>query len=151
MNMTTAHAIQRFLANPAIAVVGASRSGRKFGNAACRTLRDKGYRVYPIHRRATIIDGMRCYARFRDLPEAVDAALIVVPPTAAVDVVRDAKAAGIRHVWLQQGAESKEACDLAASLGIECVAGECILMFANPTGVHRLHRGIRKLVGGLPA
>jgi len=149
--MTTLRSIQRFLAQPAIAVVGASRSGRKFGNLACRTLRDKGYRVYAIHPSAASIDGMRCYAGFDALPEAVDAVLVVVPPDAALTVIRSAKAAAIHHVWLQQGAESQEAIDLAESLGMEIVAGECILMFANPTGVHRVHRTIRRVFAGLPA
>jgi predicted CoA-binding protein len=72
--------------------------------------------------------------------------LIVVPRWAALDVIREAAAAGARHVWLQQGAESQPAIDLATSLGLDVVAGECILMFANPTGIHRLHRGVRKLL-----
>jgi uncharacterized protein len=149
--MTVARAIQRFLAQPALAVVGISRTGRKFGNAACRVLREKGYRVYGIHPSATTIDGVPCGKRFDDLPESVDAALVVVPPKAALDVIREARAAGIRLVWLQQGADSPEAYELAASLGVELIAGECILMFASPTGIHRVHRTIRKVLGGLPA
>ena len=73
-----------------------------------------------------------------------------MPPHDALYVIRDAKRAGIRHVWLQQGAESEPARDLAASLGLELIDGECILMFAKPTGIHRLHRLIRKVVSGLP-
>jgi hypothetical protein len=53
------------------------------------------------------------------------------------NVARDAAAAGIRHVWLQQGAQSPEIVALCDQLGLETVAGECILMFAKPTGVHR--------------
>ena len=74
--MTTARAIHRFLAQPAIAVVGVSRTGRGFGNLACRTLREKGYRVYAVHRRAAIIDGRPCYSTLDDLPETVDAVLV---------------------------------------------------------------------------
>jgi len=144
--MTSTHAVQRFLAAPALAVVGVSRTNRKFGNAACRTLRDKGYRIYQIHRTATRIDDHECFARLGDVPERVESVLIVVPRWAALDVIREAAAAGARHVWLQQGAESQPAIDLATSLGLDVVAGECILMFANPTGIHRLHRGVRKLL-----
>jgi len=149
--MTTVRAIQRFLAQPAIAVVGVSRSGRKFGNAACRTLREKGYRVYQIHPTAANINGVPCYARLADLPEHVDSVLVVVPPWEALDVIGDAAAAGAKHVWLQQGAESAPAHELAASLGLELVAGECILMFANPTGIHKMHRVVRQIVSGVPA
>jgi predicted CoA-binding protein len=43
--MTDNEAIQSFLAEPAIAVVGVSRNGKGFGNLACGELRAKGYRV----------------------------------------------------------------------------------------------------------
>jgi len=144
--MPSARAIERFLAAPAIAVVGVSRNRRKFGNAACRTLRDKGYRIYQIHRRATTIDGHECFARLADVPEKIASVLIVVPPADALDVIREAAAVGARHVWLQQGAESEAAVDLAASLHLDVVAGECVLMFASPSGIHRLHRGLRQLL-----
>jgi uncharacterized protein len=147
--MPSTRAIQRFLAAPAIAVVGISRNSRKFGNAACRTLRDKGYRIYQINRYAASIDEHECFARVADAPEKVESVLIVVPRAEALDVIREAAAAGARHVWLQQGAESEAAIDLATSLGLDIVAGECILMFANPTGIHRLHRGLRQLLGAV--
>jgi len=144
--MTTTRAIERFLAAPAIAVVGISRNRHKFGNAACRTLRDKGYRIYQIHPRATRIDDHECFPRLADVPERVESVLIVVPRWGALDVIREAAAAGARHVWLQQGAESGAAVDLARSLGLEVVAGECVLMYANPSGIHRLHRSLRHML-----
>jgi uncharacterized protein len=148
--MTISERIERFISQPAIAVVGVSRSGKKFGNAACRDLRAKGYRVYAIHPSAAAVNGMACYKSFRDLPEPVDSALIVVPPHAALDVVRDAAASGIRYIWLQQGAESPQVLSLCDELGIEAVAGECILMFAQPSGLHRAHRWIRHVCRSLP-
>jgi uncharacterized protein len=148
--MTSAKSIGAFLDNPSIAVVGVSRSGRGFGNAACRSLRTQGYRVYPVNWSAPTIDGIRCYSRLSDLPERVSAALVVVPPPQAVDVIRDAAAAGIRHVWLQQGAESPEAVRVGAELGLDVVAGECILMFAQPTGIHKAHSWLRQITHRLP-
>ena len=149
--MTSATSIEAFLDNPSIAVVGVSRSGRGFGNAACRSLRTQGYRVYPVNWSAPTVDGIRCYSRLSELPERVNAVLVVVPPPQAVDVIRDAAAAGIRHVWLQQGAESPGALRLGAELGLDVVAGECILMFARPTGIHKAHRWLRQVTHGLPA
>ena len=149
--MKTSEAIETFLAQPALAIVGVSRSGRKFGNAACRALREKGYRVYPIHPSAARIDGVTCYGRFTDLPEPVGGVLIVVPPRDAIDVIHEAADAGIRRVWLQQGAESLEALDECERLGIDVVSGECILMFAHPTGIHKAHRILRRMFVSLPA
>jgi predicted CoA-binding protein len=148
--MTSATSIEAFLDNPSIAVVGVSRSGRGFGNAACRSLGKQGYRVYPVNWSAPTVDGIRCYSRLSELPERVNAVLVVVPPPQAVDVIRDAAAAGIRHVWLQQGAESPDVLRLGAELGLDVVAGECILMFAQPTGIHRVHRWLRQITHRLP-
>jgi predicted CoA-binding protein len=149
--VTSAKSIEAFLDNPSIAVVGVSRSGKGFGNAACRSLRTQGYRVYPVNSSAPTIDGIRCYSRLSELSERVNAVLVVVPSPQAVDVIREAAAAGIRHVWLQQGAESPEAVKLGADLGLDVVSGECILMFAHPTGIHRAHRWLREVTQRLPA
>lgn len=149
--MTSRAAVDAFLAQPALALAGASRSGKKFGNVALRELRAKGYRVYLIHPEADVIDGVRCYRRIADLPEAVNTLLVVLPPAQALSIVREAAAAGVRRVWLQQGAESEHVLQACRSLGLETVAGECILMFARPTGFHRLHRWVWGALGKLPA
>src|SRR5262245_20250125 len=46
--MASATAINAFTRQPALAIVGVSRSGGKFGNLARRELASQGYRVYPI-------------------------------------------------------------------------------------------------------
>lgn len=148
--MTSRTAVDAFLAQPAIALVGMSRSGHGFGNYARAALAKQGYRVYPLHPTADAIEGQRCYRRFADLPEHVDAVLIVVPPDEAEFVVKQAAAAGIHHVWLQQGAESPQVLEACREAGVDAVAGECILMFAKPTGFHKLHRLVRQLTGQLP-
>jgi predicted CoA-binding protein len=149
--MTSLKSVDAFIAQPALALVGLSRSGKKFGNLALRELKSKGYRVYPIHREATVIDGVACYRRFADLPEHVDAVLVVVPPAEAASVIKEAADAGIHHVWLQQGAESPAVLRACTELGLDTVAGECILMFAKPTSYHRVHRWVWGALGKLPA
>src|SRR5215475_1440861 len=94
--MSSKAMIEEFLAQPALALVGMSRSGKKFGNFAYRALKSKGYHVYPIHPHAASIDAVRCYSDFATLPEHVENLLVVVPATRAVAAVRTAAAAGIR-------------------------------------------------------
>lgn len=148
--MTSRASIDAFLAQPALALVGISRSGKKFGNLAFRELVAKGYRVYPIHPAADTIQGARCYQRITDVPEHLDAALVVVPPAEALRAVRQAAAAGIHHVWLQQGAESPEVLDVCRELGLDVVSGECVLMFAKPASYHKVHRWIWQILSKLP-
>ena len=140
--MASRSIIDSFIAEPALAVVGVSRSGRGFGNAALRALIEKGYRAYPIHPVLQHVGGIPCFRSFADLPERINAVLVVVPPAQAVSVVREAAAAGIKRVWLQQGAESPWVLRVCEDLGLETVSGECVLMYAKPAGVHRVHRWI---------
>ncbi len=149
--MTSKQTIDEFLSQPALAIVGVSRSGKKFGNIAYKELKSKGYRVYPVHPEADVIEGDKCYKTLSDLPEAVGGLLIVVPPQQTERVVRDAAAAGITHVWMQQGAESPEAIRFCQENGIAHVEKQCILMFAQPTAFpHKMHRFIWGLIGKLP-
>jgi predicted CoA-binding protein len=149
--MNSNASIEAFLAEPAMAVVGVSRSGKGFGNAAARELRRKGYRIYPINPQADLIGGERCYRSLAELPEPVRAVLVVVPPEQALEVVRDAARAGVTRVWLQQGAEGPFVTLACDELGLDVIAGGCILMFAKPTGVHKAHRWVWKVMGKLPA
>ena len=88
--MATKAAVSDFLAQRMLAVVGASRTGTKFGNTAYKELKAKGYKVIPVNPQAEIIDGDPCYPSLSALPEAVDGVLIVVPPSETEKVVRDA-------------------------------------------------------------
>src|SRR5436189_6176632 len=82
--MVSRSIIDSFIAEPALAVVGVSRSGRGFGNAAIRALTVKGYRVYPIHPVLPHVCGIPCFRSFAELPARVNAVLVVVPPAQAV-------------------------------------------------------------------
>ena len=149
--MTTKAAVEDFVAQRKLAVVGVSRNEKKFGNVAFRELKNKGYRVFPINAQAESVDGERCYPDLRSLPEAVDGVLVVVPPAQTEQVVRQAAAAGIRRIWMQQGAESQTAIRFCEENRISLVHGQCILMFAQPVvSVHRFHRWVCGAFGKLP-
>ena len=149
--MVSRSAVSDFVVQRKLAVVGVSRGGKKFGNAAYRELKAKGYQLFPIHPDAETIQGDKCYRTLSTLPEPVDGLLIVVPPAQTEKVVEEAAAAGIERVWMQQGAESPAAIRFCEEHGISAVHGECILMYAEPVGwFHRVHRWWRGLRGTLP-
>jgi predicted CoA-binding protein len=149
--MASKSAVMDFVGQRSLAVVGVSRSGNKFGNTAYRELKAKGYQLVPVHPEAETLEGDRCAKNLASLPAPVGGVLVIVPPQQAEQVVQEAAAAGIKRVWLQQGAESPAAIRLAESKGMSVVSGECILMFAEPAGFgHRAHRWFKGLFGGLP-
>lgn len=149
--MTTRADVNAFLSCQRIAVVGVSRSKNKFGNLAYRELRSKGFEVVPVHHEAAELEGDACVRDLASLPQPADGVLVVVPPARATEVVQQAHDAGIRRVWLQQGAQSDEAVQYCRDHGMQVVANECILMFAEPAGfVHRAHRWVANLFGRTP-
>jgi uncharacterized protein len=145
------NAIQQFVSETTMAVVGVSSAGKGFGNAAYTELKKRGFRLLPVHPTAKSIQGDPCWPRLADLPEKVDRVLVVVKPDRAEAVVRDAAAAGIKHVWLQQGADSPAAVTFGEAQGLTVVRGQCILMFTEPVGsFHRFHRWIWRMLGKIP-
>jgi hypothetical protein len=149
--MTRRATVQDFVAQRRLALVGASSSGKKFGNVILKELTAKGYQLRPVHPTASSVDGQACVPELGALRGQVDGVIIVVPPAQTEKVVEQAAQAGIRRVWMQQGAESARAVELCAQHGLTEVHGECILMFAEPTGVpHRVHRFFKRVFGKLP-
>jgi hypothetical protein len=149
--MTTQNSIDDFLAQKKLALIGISRSGKKFGNIIFKELKSKGYKIFPINPNVENIQGERCYPSLKALPEQVGGVIVVVPPVQTEKVVHDIVSAGIKQVWMQQGSESKSAIQFCKENGISVVEGECILMFVKPVKLfHRMHRGIWKLLGKYP-
>ena len=141
-------AIQDFIDGKRIAVVGASRSGKKFGNTASVELKSRGYQIFLVHPEAKEITGEPCYPSLASLQEKVDGVWICVPPKQSGQVLREAVEAGFTKIWLQPGSESPEVLALAKDLGVAPVSGKCILMYAPPVrSFHRWHRAFAKLFG----
>ncbi len=146
--MTTKAAVQDFLSQKVLAVVGVSRDPKKFGNMVFSDLKAKGYTVYPINPKAETIGGDKCYASLTDLPEKPGGVVIVTPSLQAEAMVHQAAQAGITRVWLQQGAETPAAIQFCKQNGMDVISGECIFMYAEPTAwFHRAHRFVNTLVG----
>lgn len=149
--MISKKTIEEFFAQPSFAVVGVSRSGNKFGNSAYKELKQKGYKVYQIHPKSKTIDGDECYPDFKSVPDKIGSAVLAIKPIHINKMLQEALDSGIKHIWLQQGTESKEAIDFCIKNGMHAVHGECVLMFTEPVhSIHRFHRGINKLFRKYP-
>ena len=128
--MNTGERIREFLATGPWAVAGATSVRAKYGNKVLRCyLQNDKTPVYPVNPRAGEIEGLTAYASLSALPEPVRAVSIITPPKITEGVVAEAAALGIRHLWLQPGAESVLALRLAAEHGLACIAGgPCVLV-----------------------
>jgi len=142
--------INDFIQSKKIAVVGMSRSGKKFGNMASKELKAKGYEIYPVHPEAKEIDGFTCYPDLKSLGGKVDGVWISIPPAKVPAILEEASEIGLKNIWLQQGAWSKEVQQSIDELGLSVVTKKCILMYAPPVhSFHKFHRTIKSIFGGL--
>lgn len=144
-------AVDNFLNQKTIAVIGISRNGKKFGNLVYKELKLKGYILYPIHPEMKTYAGVTCYPSLSALPEKVGGVFISVSPEKTEEIVKEAKELGIENIWIQQKSESEEAISFCEQNGLNAIHHECILMYANPIGFpHSVHRFIWKVRGKLP-
>ena len=121
--------IQAFLAAGPFAVVGASTDRSKYGNKVLRCYQQHGKEVFPINPKAPEVEGLTAYPSLAAVPARVGAISVITPPAATEQVVRDAAAAGVKHVWMQPGAESDAAIQAAQDLGLSVIAGgPCLLV-----------------------
>lgn len=142
--------IEKFFENRQLALVGMSESKKKFGNAVFKELKKKGYEISIVHPRAKEIEGQACYPKLTDVPETIQSVVIVVPGDQTEIVVKEALQAGIKNIWMQQGSESEEAIQFCIDNNMNLIHHECILMFADPKGIHKFHHTLWKWFGKLP-
>ena len=121
--------IQTFLDGNSFAVVGASQDRSKYGNKVLRAYQQNDLTVFPINPKTAEVEGLKSYPDLAALPEPVHGISIITPPSVTERLVEDIAAAGIRHVWMQPGAESDLAVERAEALGLNVIAGgPCILV-----------------------
>ncbi|MEP3479125.1 MAG: CoA-binding protein [Fuerstiella sp.] len=121
--------IHAFLNGQTFAVAGASTNQAKFGNQVFRALVKSGRTTFPLNPTASEVEGQIAYSTLSDLPEAVDCLAIITPPQITQQVVVQAIDCGVKHLWIQPGAQHAEASRAALNAGLTVVDdGACLLI-----------------------
>ena len=127
--MNTQDKINAFLDGSPFAVVGASADRSKYGNKVLRVYQQNDKEVHPVNPKGGEIEGLTAYESLADLPEVPHAISVITPPNVTESIVEQAAELGIKHVWMQPGAESQRAVDLAREADINAIPGDaCILV-----------------------
>jgi len=148
--MATLKQINDFLDAQPIALVGVSRNPKKFGYTAFKELKEKGMKIVPVNPKADQILGEKSYSSVKELPSDINSVIILTKKDKTASVVKDAKEKGIKNIWIQQMADSKEALDELKGTDINFITGECILMHYKPHSIHKFHGRILKFFGRFP-
>ncbi len=130
-----------------VAVIGASTNPNKSGGFLLHNIIQGGYRgrIYPINPRAPEVQGYTAYASIEDVPEAVDAAFIVLP-RAGVREALEACArkgvksaviitAGYREVGEEGALEQAAITELARTTGLRVIGPNTIGMVCQQSGL----------------
>ena len=86
-----------------IVLVGATDKPGNYAERIWNNLVKYGYEgaLYPVNAKRDVIWGVTCYKDFASLPEKPDHVLVLVPARFAVQVIRDAAAAGARSATIR--------------------------------------------------
>jgi predicted CoA-binding protein len=85
--------------------------------------------VYPVNPKSPEVEGHKAFPDLRSLPEGVHGISVITPPQITEKVVEEAANLGIKHIWMQPGAESDAAVAAAEKAGINVIAGDaCVLV-----------------------
>ena len=121
--------IDGFLAAKTYAVAGASARTHKYGYKVFKALLATGRETYPLNPVTDEIAGHRAYPKIANLPVVPESLSIITPPEVTRQVVAEAIAVGVKHVWMQPGAEDHQASESAREAGIHVIDdGSCILV-----------------------
>jgi predicted CoA-binding protein len=107
------------MAQPTVAIVGASADRSKYGNKSVRAHLQQGYRVYPVNPKGGEIEGLTAYARLADIPEKrLNRISMYVPPAVGMKMLDEIAAKGCDELFLNPGADSDELVAAAEARGL---------------------------------
>ena len=135
MKKVTKQNIDDFFNQKSYAFVGVSRKEKHFPNELYNELKKKDFNLLPVNPKMEEFQGEKCYPEIGLLPDKVDAAILTTPKAETLKVVQQVHDAGIKHVWIQQGAHTNEAIEFAEEKEMNVIANKCLFMF--PSGYDR--------------
>lgn len=117
-----------------VAILGASRDRRKFGNKAVRAHRQQGYEVFPVNPNAAEVEGLTAYPDLASVPSKhLDRISVYLPPDVGLALLKEIQKRGATEVWFNPGSESPELIDRAEQMGLDIIRACSIVdLGANP-------------------
>ncbi|MFO7942510.1 MAG: acetate--CoA ligase family protein [Bacillota bacterium] len=137
-----------------IAVVGASNSPGKVGNAVVKNLISCGFpgRIVPVNPKEDEIEGLKCYASVADIPEQVEQAVMCIPAPFVPAAMEECGEEGVSSVVVITAGfkeASEEGAELERQLVEICEKYDMNMMGPNCLGVIDTHTPINASFSGV--
>jgi acyl-CoA synthetase (NDP forming) len=140
------HALDALFRPASVAIIGASSDPNRIGGrpVAFSKRAFKGA-IYPINPKGGELQGLPAYASIRDVPGAVDQAIIAVPAKSALQAVDDCIAKGVKAAVMFSSGFAETGADgraLQEQLTRRCREGGMKLLGPNSLGMFDVHSGL---------
>jgi acetyl coenzyme A synthetase (ADP forming)-like protein len=131
-------AMRSFLTPGSVAVIGASRQRGTVAGELFHNLLAAGFNgpVYPVNRKAAVVQSVLAYKSVLDVPGPVDLAVLAVPAPAVVEAAQDCAAKGVRAIVVvsagfaetgREGAErQRELVAVCRAAGMRLIGPNCL-------------------------
>lgn len=110
------------------AVVGSVHNKEKYAYKIYNFLKSNGYSVYPVDPSGEMVDEDKSFKGLSELPEKPEAIDMVINPVKGESYVDETNNLGIKYIWFQPGAESKELIEKSNSYGMNVVHNRCVMV-----------------------
>jgi len=120
-----------------VAIIGASNSREKFGNKAVRAYTAHGHSVFPVNLRERTIEGLPAFRTILDIPVALDATLVYVPPEVTLRLLAAIARKGPGALYLNPGSEDDAVVARASELGLNPILACSILAIGDRPANYR--------------
>lgn len=107
-------------------VVGVTGKKDRFGYKIWKTLKEFNYETYGVSPNYEELEGDTIYPSVKDLPKKVDVLDMVVAPKIAINILDEAKEAGIEYIWFQPGSYNDEVLEKAKELEFKILYDDCV-------------------------
>ena len=138
-----ASSLDAFFQPASVAVIGASRRRGSLGREILHNIIEYEFngKLFPVNPDAEFIHSIKCYPSVRAIPDEVELAIIVVPRTAVLDVVRECGEKGVKGIvvisagFKETGAEGlareQELVKIVRESGMRLIGPNCMGIFAT--------------------
>ena len=113
-----------------VAVIGASDKPERYSYKAVKLLTDKGHKVFPIHQRVKLIDGIPVFRSIKDVPEPVDTVTLYVAADISTVLEDEVFGKKPKRIIFNPGAENPTMAEKARARGIATI-NACTLVLLN--------------------
>ena len=107
------------------AVIGVTQDETKYGYEVFQSLKESGYKTYPVNPKYGEVAGTKCYASLKDLPENPQVVIVTLSPVNTEKVIENFSKSQIQMLWLPPGCWSDFAIDKCQQMDIPFIHDVC--------------------------